>query len=431
MKLAYLVNQYPKVSHAFIRREILALAASGVDVARFSVRPPTELVDAEDRAEATRTTVILDAGAVALLAAWLSAAVTHPIRMLCAVRLTWRLGRRSARGVMRHFAYLAEAAWLRRALARAEITHLHAHFGTNSTAVAMLCRALGGPRYSFTVHGPEEFDQPEALSLCDKIADASAVVAITAFAKSQLYRWARYSDWPKVHVVHCAVDEHWLRAPPLPIDGASHTLVCVGRLCAQKGQALLVEAAARLARAGETFRLVLVGDGEMRADLEALIARHGLGERVTITGWAHGAEVRRQLAAARALVLPSFAEGLPVVLMEALALGRPVITTAIAGIPELVRHGENGWLIVPGDIEAAATAMREALRLPAAELERMGRAGRATVAVHHAAVLEAHKLVQAFGASEGRVLTMPREGEGGRLAPPAPAGVEVRSGARP
>ena len=295
MKLAYLVNQYPKVSHAFIRREVLALEKVGVPVARFSVRPPDELVDEEDRAEAARTEVLLARGVFGLVAATLADACSRPIRFVRALVATCRMGRRSERGVLRHFAYLMEAALLRRELARREVTHLHAHFGTNSTAVALLCHTLGGPRFSFTVHGPEEFDKPQALSLGEKIAQAHAVVAITSFARSQLYRWTSYTHWPKVHVVHCAVDDQWLAAPPLPIAADSRTLVCVGRLCEQKGQALLVEAAAQLAREGVRFQLVLVGDGEMRRDIEALVATHKLGAQVTITGWADGAEVRRQL----------------------------------------------------------------------------------------------------------------------------------------
>lgn len=403
MKLAYLVNQYPKVSHAFIRREVLALEAIGVPVVRFSVRAGAGLVDDADRAEAARTTVVLAQGVAGLGLATLRAAVTHPLRFVRAVAATCRLGRRSDRGVLRHFVYLVEAAWLQQQCARLKVTHLHAHFGTNPTTVALLGRILGGPNYSFTVHGPEEFDKPETISLCEKVARAHAVVAISSFGRSQLYRWTRHAEWPKVHVVRCVVDESWLAQAPPPIASASRRLVCVGRLCEQKGQALLVEAAALLARAGERFELVLVGDGEMRPQIEAIIAAHGLGERVSITGWADGAEVRRQLTLARALVLPSFAEGLPVVIMEAFALGRPVISTAIAGIPELVRDGENGWLIAPGDVAAIADAMRQVLAADSAQLERMGHAGRGAVEARHRATDEARTLADIFGAALRRV----------------------------
>lgn len=413
MKLAYLVNQYPKVSHAFIRREILAVEALGVPVRRYSVRPAAELVDAGDKAEAARTDVVLGHGGAALLWATLRTAVTAPGRFVRAAAAAWRLGRRSERGVLRNLIYLAEAAWLRRDLARHGITHLHAHFGTNPTSVAMLCHVLGGPRYSFTVHGPEEFDKPEAISLGTKVQHAHAVVAITSFARSQLYRWTRYADWPKVQVARCAVDEGWLAQPPPPIAASSRRLVCVGRLCEQKGQALLVQAAQRLAADGERFELVLVGDGEMRGDIERLIATHDLGKVVSITGWADGAEVQRQLAAARALVLPSFAEGLPVVIMEAFALGRPVISTAIAGIPELVQDGKNGWLIPAGDVGAIEGAMRAALAADVGELQRLGRTGRQAVEERHRAEREARTLARIFGA-EVRATAAPVAVEVGR-----------------
>lgn len=398
--LAYLVNRYPKVSHAFIRREIRAVEQLGIGVARYSVRPPEALVDDADREEAERTRVLLARGAGVLVLATLRAAVRTPLAFARAAALAWRTGRRSDRGVLRHFIYLAEAALLRDELTRAGVRHLHAHFGTNPATVAMLCHALGGPPFSFTVHGPEEFDKPEAIALGEKVARARAVVAISSFARSQLYRWSAFAHWSKVHVVHCAVDEGWLVDPPPPIDAASVRLVCVGRLCEQKGQALLVEAAAALHRDGVRFELVLVGDGELRGEIERLIAARGVDGAVRITGWADGAEVRRQLEAARALVLPSFGEGLPVVLMEAFALGRPAITTAIAGIPELVRHGENGWLVVPGDVDAVARAMREALAADVAELQRMGLAGRRAVEARHRADAEARKLVALFTGGE-------------------------------
>src|SRR5262249_42051243 len=160
MKVAYLVNQYPHVSHSFIRREVVALEALGVPVERFSVRPsPADLVDPADRAERDRTYVLLAAGPAGLLAAALGTAASRPVRWARALALAVRLGRRSQRGVVRHLAYLAEACLLMRRLRDCGAGHLHAHFGTNPAAVALLTRVLGGPPYSFTVHGPEEFDR--------------------------------------------------------------------------------------------------------------------------------------------------------------------------------------------------------------------------------------------------------------------------------
>ena len=187
----------------------------------------------------------------------------------------------------------------------------------------MLARVLGGPPYSFTVHGPEEFDAPLALGLGEKIARSAFVVAISSFGRSQLYRWVAHSQWPKVEVVHCGLDDAFRSAPAVRAPEAPR-LVCVGRLCEQKGQLLLLEAVRRVVAKGGALELVLAGDGEMRAELEAQVVALGLRDHVRITGWIDGTEVREEILAARALVLPSFAEGLPVVIMEAMALRRAV-----------------------------------------------------------------------------------------------------------
>lgn len=395
MKIAYLVTYYPRVSHTFIRREIAALERQGVEVLRFGVRrAPEELVDEADKREAARTRILVDAGALSLLAATASCALLRPWRFASALGLTLKLGRRSERGVLRNLAYLAEACLLRAWLHGSGCSHLHAHFGTNSTAVAMLCHVLGGPPYSFTAHGPEEFDKPLMLCLRDKIERARFVVAISSFCRSQLYRQVSYAHWPKVHVVRCGLDHAFLEAVPAPIPQRP-VLVTVGRLNEQKGQLLLVEAAARLSAAGVDFELRLVGDGELRGPIEALIAQNALETRVRITGWADSERVRAELNAARVFVLPSFAEGLPVVLMEALALGRPVLATYLAGIPELVAP-DCGWLVPAGSVDALVDAMRQALGTPDAELERLGRTGRTRVQAQHDAELEAQKLHALF-----------------------------------
>ena len=396
MRVAYLVNQYPRTSHSFIRREIHALEAQGVEVLRFSLRPPSEELATEaDRLELERTRIVLDEGVAGLSRAVLETAVGNPLAFARAVALAFRLGLRSDRGLLRHAAYLAEACALARWLRQAGADHVHAHFGTNPAAVALLCREVGGPAFSFTVHGPEEFDKPEFLGLREKVRGAAFAVTISSFGRSQLCRWTRYEDWPKLKVVRCGVGEDLLRATPTAVPVAPR-LVCVARLNEQKGHLLLVEAAARLAADGLKFELVLAGDGPLRGEIEGAIARHGLDGEVKLAGWMSGAQVREAVVASRALVLPSFAEGLPVVVMEALALGRPVVTTAIAGIPELVESGVTGWLVPAGSVDALAAAMRAALEAAPARLAEMGRAGAALVARQHDAAKEARKLAELF-----------------------------------
>ncbi len=395
MRVAYLVNQYPHVSHSFIRREIAGLEACGVVVERFAIRPPGQVVvDPADRAETARTRSLLGGGKRRVLAAALSLAVRHPVRFSRAFVAAWQMGAADRR--WKHLAYLAEACLLFRWLQDCQADHLHAHFGTNPAVVAAITRILGGPPYSFTVHGPEEFDHPEELSLGRKIRGAAFVVAVSSFGRSQLYRWAKPDDWAKVHVVRCGVDAEFLRGGPTPVPDVSR-VVCVGRLAEQKGQLLLVDAVARLAEQGTDCELVLAGDGPMRARIEAAVRDAGLTGRVRITGWLSNDAVRQEMLAARVVVLPSFAEGLPVVLMEALALGRPVVTTFVAGIPELVKDAENGWLVPAGDVGALTDALAEALQTPTERLDELGAAGAEAVRRFHDAVEEAKRLASYFG----------------------------------
>lgn len=391
MRIGYLVNTYPRASHSFIRREVHALERQGHHIHRFAMRSDrAALVDPADLAEDDRTEHLLKHPLRMAVSAigWLA---RHPLRAAKALRM--------GRG-LRHLVYMAEGAQIARRCKAEGITHLHAHFGTNSTTVAMLAHALGGPQFSFTTHGPEEFDAPVALDLPSKIRHAAFAVAISSFGRSQLCRWCEVADWPRLHVVHCGVEPD--RFPdPAPVRGAPH-FVAIGRLAEQKGFALLVEAMADV-----DATLTLVGDGPLRGQIEAAIAANGLGARVTLTGWADEARVRAELAAAHALVLPSFAEGLPMVVMEAMASGRPVIATTIAGVPELVTQ-DTGWLVPAGDAAALATALRHAASLPAKDLTRMGQAARDRVFARHDIDAEAAKLAVLFASYRPRTQPLVR-----------------------
>lgn len=396
MNLAYLVNQYPKTSHSFIRREILAIEAANITVHRFAIRAiQAEIVDEADKQEAQKTRYILSVGAKGLLLNLIRVAVTRPLRFIKTALLTLRIGFVSERGVLINLAYFAEACVLLKWFAEDGITHVHNHFGTNSATVAMLCRLLGGPSYSMTVHGPEEFDNPVALSLSTKVRYASFVVAVCSFGKSQLYRWCDYQDWSKIKVIHCGVDEMFLKHPAVAIPSQPR-FVCVGRLCKQKGHLVLFEAVKQLATEGRDFKLVMVGDGPLRNQIEALVQESGLEKYVEITGWATNTEVQQQILAAQVMVVPSFAEGLPVVIMESLASQRPVISTYVAGIPELVQPGKSGWLVPAGSVEELVNSMRIALQTPIERLEEMGKAGAILVAKNHDVAGEAGKLIELF-----------------------------------
>lgn len=396
IKVAYLTSQYPKVSHSFIRREILALETNNVEVSRISVRGwGDELVDPVDIQERAKTQYLLKNGVAGLLLAALKVFLSSPISFLKAFSLAVKLGSRADRSWPYHLIYVLEACQVLLWLKQSNAQHMHVHFGANATEVALLVRTLGGPSYSFTIHGPEEFDKPEFIKLAEKINGCAFVVAISSYCRSQIFRWIPYSQWSKVKEVHCGIEEAFHNISPVPIT-VRPQLVCVGRICEQKGQLLLVDAANILSKKGIDFELVLGGDGEMRSEVEAQIKRYGLRDKVRITGWISSDQVRNEILNAKALVLPSFAEGLPVVIMEAMALRRPVISTYIAAIPELVITGENGFLFPAGDVDALADTLEKFLALPNEQLSQMGELAYKRVLERHSVSIEAYKLAQLF-----------------------------------
>jgi colanic acid/amylovoran biosynthesis glycosyltransferase len=396
MRIAYLVNQYPKVSHSFIRREILALERIGFEVMRIALRGwDGELVDEQDQLERKRTRFVLRDGAIPLMLSVLAIFFSRPTRFMKALALVWQIGRRAERPLIVHFVYLAEACRIIGWLKAAGIQHLHAHFGTNSAEVAMLVHVLGGPKWSFTVHGPEEFDKPQFIGLAEKIQRCAFVVAISSFGRSQLFRNVEHQSWSKVYAVHCGLESEFFVANP---NAYFHErrLICVGRLCEQKGQLLLIEAARLLLEQGTFFELVLAGDGELRPEIDALIKKYKLEGIVRVTGWLSSKQVREEILASRALVLPSFAEGLPLVIMEAMALRRPVISTYVAGIPELVVSGEHGWLVPAGDIYALTHAITQCLNASPQLIEQYGRAAQSQVLQRHSIDREVKILAKLF-----------------------------------
>ena len=397
LRIAYLINQYPKVSHTFIRREILEAERRGVEVQRFALRGwDADVADEQDRLERTRTTYTLKDGLLPLLGAVMRTAMTQPRQLLAALKATLAMSRGSERPLPYHLVYLAHACRIREWLKARPVTHLHAHFGTNTAQIARLVRLLGGPAYSFTVHGPDEIDDAKRLHLDEKVADAKFVVAISSYTRSQLMRYVRPVDWHKIKIVHCGLDEGFHDGADTQTAG-DKLFVCVGRLSPQKGHLILLEAFHVLLRSVPGCSLVLAGDGELRPLIEQKMRELGLEGSVRITGWLDSAGVRQEILKCRALVQPSLQEGLPVVIMEAMALGRPVITTYIAGIPELVRPGENGWLVPAGNVDDLARAMEDCMAAPDEQLRRMGEAGRGRTLERHSIKTEVEKLMKLFG----------------------------------
>jgi glycosyltransferase involved in cell wall biosynthesis len=286
--------------------------------------------------------------------------------------------------------------------------HLHNHFGNSSCSVALLASTLAGIPYSYTLHGPAELFEPMRWRIDLKIANAAFVACISHFARSQGMLFANQRHWKRMHVVHCGVDPTLYEAAPPPADRGP-VLLFVGRMAAIKGLPMLLEAVAALRPRHPDLRLVLAGDGPDRASLAADAAAYGLGDSVTFTGYLSQDAVAAQLAAADIFVLPSFAEGVPVVLMEAMASRKPVLATRVAGVAELVEDGVAGYLVPPGDPASLADGLERLIADPALRA-RMGAAGRARVIEEFDATIESQRLlhlIRAWRLGEGEAAARP------------------------
>lgn len=398
LRIAYLTSQYARASDSFIRGEVEQLRRLGCQVKTFSIRAPetSQLVSAEIRREREATDDILGHSLPVLLAHLLMVCLQHPVRSWEVLRVAMACSTPGLKGRLWVFAYWLEAAYLSRQLSKHNIQHLHNHIGEGSATVAMLAATWSAIPFSITMHGPNEFDRPTLIAIREKAKRAAFVIAISRFGRSQILRWIDFADWGKVHVVRCGVGDKFLEHESEPIS-APRQFVSVGRLAEQKGQMVLVEAAARLVEREVTdFHVTLVGDGPLRHALEEAIEREDLESHFSLVGWQSAEAVREAIEAAGTLVLPSFAEGLPVVFMEALALGRPVIATRIAGHPELI-DDEVGWLVPPADSIALADAMHQALQ--ADNLADKASVGRRRVEQMHNARTESERLLRLIEAA--------------------------------
>jgi glycosyltransferase involved in cell wall biosynthesis len=392
--IAWLTGEYPRATDTFIQREVAALRDMGFDLRTFSIRRtgPEHLVGPEQRKESGRTFCVLEAASNPFLAmrAHGAALVRSPKVWLRTLMDAWRIAPKGIKGRLYNLIYFHEAVVLSDRLRSEGVVHLHNHIAKASCTVARLAAPLAEVTWSFTLHGPDDLAEPTYWRLDDKIAQADFVSCISSFARSQAMLHAPRSAWHKIHIVHCGVE-------PLRYDRprtqATDRLLFVGRLSAVKGVPLLLAALARARVERPSLTLTLVGDGPERAHLEAEARALELGKAVAFLGYRSQEEVAQLLAEASVLVLPSFAEGVPVVLMEAMATGLPVVATRIAGIPELVEDGVSGRLVPPGEEDALARAILEVVQDPAKAAE-MGAAGRSRVRSSFDARTEAARLAR-------------------------------------
>lgn len=419
--IAYLTGEYPKVSHTFIQREIEALRDQGWTVHACTVRraPAKDIVGEAQQAEARRTFGVIEAAKspARLLGAQLWALKTNARRWRSALSLAWRTRRPGVKGTMWQMFYFLEAAVLARHLSGLGVRHLHNHFANSSCTVAMLTSELSGIPYSITMHGPAIFYEPRLWRIDAKIARASFVSCISHFCRSQAMYFSDAQHWDRLRIVHCGVQ------PAQYGQGAraqrGKHVIFVGRLAAIKGVPLLIEAFARVRARHPEARLSIVGDGSERAAAEARVDGLGARDAVTFHGYRSSAEVAALLEEADMMVLPSFAEGVPVVLMEAMASRIPVIASRVAGVGELVEDGVSGFTVPAGDLDSLTDRLDRLLSDPAL-CARMGTAGRAMVEAQFDQQAEAQWLGQLLeGALAGQLPEGLRpQGRGGIAALP-------------
>ncbi len=394
MKLLYLINHYPKVSHTFIRREILAFEEQGVEVQRLAMRSDDPVGMSEiDKFEHAKTHYVLQQSKLVLLLGFLATIVKQPKTLWKALKVLFKMNRASKQNILLHLIYLLESTNVAKVCRAKKVNHIHAHFGTNPTEVAMYTSILTNTPYSFTVHGPEEFDKPLTLNLNEKIKHAHSVMAITNYCRSQLFRWADYRDWKKIKIVRCGLEQAFFTFPEeIKSVTTQKSFLCIGRLCEQKGQLLLIEAFKDYLAEGYDATLTLAGDGEMREIIEQYVQEYNIVDKVNITGWVDSIQIKALLNESDAMLLPSFAEGLPVAIMEAMATGVPIISTSIAGIPELVKHKETGFLITPGSIEDLTSSLVEFSNLKNDEIQKIKQRAFEAVSAEHSVNVEVQKI---------------------------------------
>jgi colanic acid/amylovoran biosynthesis glycosyltransferase len=357
VRIGYFTNTYPRATDTFIQREVLGLRALGIDVRTYSVRRSGADHDVGPLiiAEKANTAYLLPAGILALLFANMLALLRTPARYFKALRQACSISPAGLRALVFHLFYFQEAVLLARRMQADRITHLHNQLGDASGTVALLASTLTGVPFSITFHGPHIFFDPLHWGLREKIRQAAFICCISHYCKSQLMLFSDAADWHKLHIVHCGVDTAQFAAQqPRP---AARSFLYVGRLAVEKGLPILLEAAAALAARGFDFEIRLVGDGPDRKALEAQVDGAGLADRVHFLGYADQQGVLRCLQQSDVFVLPSFAEGVPVSLMEAMACGVPVIATRIAGVSELVADGDTGLLVHASDAASLRDAM--------------------------------------------------------------------------
>jgi len=356
-QLAYLVSRYPAISHTFILREVRTLRQMGFEITVASInapdRPMQEMTAAEQE-EIQNTFYVKPSGLWGALKATAMTMVTRPLHFLRGLGFALSLGKGDIKHLIYRLFYFIEAMMIGQWMQQHKLTHIHIHFATQAATVGLILNRMFPVTYSMTVHGPDEFYNVKEHHLTQKIASARFICCISNFARSQLMILSPAPDWDKFDISPLGVDPAVFKPMPFRDNPETFEIVCVGRLVPVKGQHILLQAVAQLLKQGRAIRLRYVGDGPDRESLEQ--QAKSLGQAVHFAGAVNQDQILDFYRQADVFVLASFAEGVPVVLMEAMMMQIPCVTTHITGIPELIRQGE-GLLTAPSDVDGLADAI--------------------------------------------------------------------------
>ena len=356
-RIAYLVSQYPAASHTFILREILELRRLGCEIHVASIRAadrPFAQLAPDEQQEQQTTFYVKPKGVVRIMSSNALVFCMRPFSYLSALVYGWRLAGLNVRAAFFNLGYLAEAAVVADWMRRQGLSHLHMHFTSTVGLFAVRLRPL---RASATIHGSDEFIDPLGFHLTEKIRAFHLLCTVSEYGRSQLMRFSDQTQWSKFRISRLGVDPTLYSPRPFRENPCPFEILFVGRLVPVKGLFILIAALDRLVREGRQIRLRFAGDGQDRAGLALNVAERGLNPYVVFEGWQNPDGVRALYQQADIFVLPSFAEGVPVVLMEAMAMEIPCVTTRITGIPELIRDQVSGLLVTPSSDEELAAAI--------------------------------------------------------------------------
>ncbi|RKZ41720.1 MAG: colanic acid biosynthesis glycosyltransferase WcaL [Gammaproteobacteria bacterium] len=378
IRMAYLISQYPAISHTFILREIRILRHKGFDIKVASINTPDRSLDkltTIEREEAQNTYYVKSHGLMGSLKAHVYTLLTQPLGYIRGLFFALSLGKFDLKKILYGFFYFVEAVMIGHWMRHLKLSHLHVHIPMAAASVGLIANRAFPITFSMTVHGPNEFYDTPGNDLTQKILDAGFICCISHFARSQLMALSPPTVWDKLEVSRLGVDPEIFAPPSYREQTNFCEVLCIGRLVPVKGQFILIEAVARLIAQSAKIRLRLVGDGPDRQRLEETVKERKLTEHIIFEGAVNQEHILDFYASADIFALASFAEGLPIVLMEAMAMEIPCITTHITGIPELITSGKNGILVAASDIEALSDAISLLINKPDLR-HQIGQAGR-------------------------------------------------------